>query len=197
MDSTEKKPAASEAAVNQKLKGTPGKDCEGRDGHLWELNYSRYHKLAADYLKAPDAPLNLVKDARKMAREMERIEKNNTDLFSLVRSVEKEAGANGEGDSPLPDYMLSMDLPGPDRRALEKYIRDWELLHLLKVALETETKAKYRPMLEDIFFSGLKEKEISAKHGVTVRTVGRTKKKGVEAVERALRRRKATLPELF
>lgn len=161
---------------------------------LWEVNYSRYHKEAADYLMKPGAAGKLIREASKFRIEMIRIERARTDLFSLIRSVQEEAGADGMS---FPDYMLSLPLPDSDRKLIEKYICRWELLHLLEVAFKTRMKEKHAAIAYDLVITGMREEDAAEKYGVSVRTVRRVRQKGVEAAEEELLARKAILPELM
>ncbi len=127
---------------------------------MWEVNYSRYHKEAADYLMKPGAAGKLIREASKFRMEMKRIERARTDLFSLIRCVQVETGADG---MPFPDYMLSLPLPDSDRELIEKYICRWELLHLLEVAFNARMREKDAVMAYDLIIRGMREADAAEK----------------------------------
>ena len=92
--------------------------------------------------------------------------------------------------------MLAMPLPEKDRQILEKYICNWELLHLLDVAFRSRMKKKHADIAWDIICCGMKEEDAAVNHGVSVRTIRRTRQRGLKAAEEEIMLRRALLPEL-
>ena len=170
---------------------------EGEVGDMCSLETKRivrYHGMAANYLRLPDAGRRLMKDALKMKNEMEGLRAKRADLFRLAGEVPDyhEEGAFAQ----YAGRVLEYDLPPSDRRIMEKIICDGELLHLLEKALASRVGGRNEAIIKDYLFGKMKEEDLAGKYDISLRTIRRIKRAGRQAVNDEIALRKAVLPEL-
>lgn len=159
-----------------------------------EKRVIRYHGLAADYLRKSDPVKRLMKDAGKMKQDMESIRSKRADLFRMIGECPDYS--DGDAFAEYAKRVFDLDLPESDRASMEQYICYGELLHLLEKALATRIGGRNEKILLDCFFGKMKEEELAAKYGFSLRTIRRVKKMGRQAIDDEIKLRMALLPEL-
>jgi len=155
------------------------------------------------YLSQDGAEKKMLFSYNRFIRERRLIEKNRP---SLLRTFGVNNGLSDVEISTRLMHALRGDiLSARDKKVLRDYLMNMELEGIVDVALSERLSGKEvdrdREIIKDLFFEKLSFEEAMEKYGLSIITIKRIKRKGIEAVREEiqfrLRMQSSLVPELM